>query len=121
MAGPYTSTFRLSNGQNLRVYQLANAAVGTYARCEINGEVSATSPDDFEVSSPCTIQDILTPQTAGIIEIIGGGKPSGISILLDATFTSANPNRLASLPPASSYTMVPGRRYRFAQKTVGAA
>lgn len=121
MAGPYSSTFRLTNGQNLRVYQAANATVGSYANVEINGEVGSGSPTDFEVKSPCQIQDIITPQTAGIIEIVGGGVMSGISILLDATFTSANPNRAASLPRPGTYTMVPGRRYRLYQKTAGAA
>lgn len=121
MAGPYTSSFRLSNGQILRVYQLANAAVGSYAKCEINGEVASTSPDDFEVSSPCYIQDIITPQTAGIVEIYGSSKPSGIQILLDATYTTSNNNRAASLPAGNTYTMVPGKRYRLYQKTVGAA
>lgn len=121
MAGPYSSTFRLSNGQNLRVYQAANSAVGTYLPVEINGEVSSTSPTDFEVKSYCYIQDIITPQTAGIIEIVGGGVPSGITVLLDASFTAAQPNRAASLPAPGTYQMAPGRRYRLQQKTAGAA
>lgn len=121
MAGPYTSSFRLSNGQILRVYQPVSAPVGGYAKCEINGEVTSTSPDDFEVASPCYIQDIITPQTLGIVEIYGSSRPSGIQILLDATYTTANNNRAASLPAPGTYTMVPGKRYRLYQKTIGAA
>lgn len=121
MAGPYTTTWRLSNGQILRTYQAANAAVGSYSKCEINGEVSSTSPDDFEVSSPCFVQDIITPQTAGIVEIYGGGRPSGIQFMLDATYTTSNNNRMASLPAGNTYMMVPGKRYRLYQKTAGAA
>lgn len=121
MAGPYSTTFRLTNGQILRVYQAANAPVGSYANCSINGEVASTSPVDFEVKSPCQIMDIVTPQTSGIIEIEGGGVASGIKILLDATYTTANYNRQASLPPRDSYTLVPGRRYRLYQVTAGAA
>lgn len=121
MAGPYTSTFRLSNGQSLRVYQAANAAVGTYCPVEINGEVASTSPTDFEVKSPCIVQDIITPNTAGIVEIVGGGVPSGITFLLDASFTATQPNRQAALPGPTTYQMVPGRRYRLVQRTAGAA
>lgn len=121
MAGPYTTTIRLTNGQIIRAYQLANAAVGSYANVSINGEVASTSPTDFEVKSPCTIMDIVTPQTAGIIEIEGGGVASGIQILLDSTYTTANNNRQLSLPPKDAYTLVPGRRYRLYQKTAGAA
>lgn len=121
MAGPYTSTFRLSNGQVLRVYQAANATVGSYAPCEINGEVASTSPVDFEVKSPCYVQDIISPQTAGIVEIYGGQVPSGIMFLLDATWVTTNSNRAASLPAPGTYLMVPGKRYRLYQKTAGAA
>lgn len=112
---------RLSNGQSLRVYQAANQAAGTYLPVEINGEVSSTSPTDFEVKDECYVQDIITPQTQGIVEIIGGGVPSGITFLLDASFTASQPNRAAALPRPGTYKMVPGRRYRLSQKTAGAA
>lgn len=121
MAGPYTTTMRLSNGQVLRVYQAANQAAGTYCPVEINGEVASTSPIDFEVKSPCFIQDIVSPQTSGIVEIYGGQQASGINFVLDATWVVTNPNRLASLPAPGTYTLVPNRRYRFYQKTAGAA
>lgn len=120
MAGPYTTNVRLSNGQMLQFYQVANVTAGTYLPCETNGAVSSTSPTDFEVTSPCYIADIVTSQTAGIIEIYSG-KPSGIQFLIDATFAVTNNNRQASLPPKDTYVLVPGKRYRLCQKTAGAA
>lgn len=132
MAGPYTTNVTLSNGQNLQIYQAANQAAGTYCPVELNGAVASTSPQDFEVKSPCCVQDIVTPQTSGIIEIISGnGVGNGVSINLDARFVASNPNRQASLPGQGLIAnlvnqripgvLVPGKRYRIYQKTAGAA
>lgn len=112
----YTMQILLSNGQTIHAYFGAAQAVGTYLPCDLSGPASATSPQDFEVQSGARIVDIVTDQTAGMVEFISKGQPTGRFLNTDARYAASISNRRVP-----NIALVPGRRYRLKMVVAGAA
>jgi len=122
MAGPYDAKLILSNGQRLSVYCAASQAVGVYSPCDIGGKAVSTSPQQFEVASPCDIVGWKTDpaQLLGQFEIMSGGRPTGI--FLDTTAEFAN-NNAANVTDAKKFnvSLRPGVTYRLLTRVLMSA
>lgn len=79
------ATITLSNGDSLSVYTNSDA-IGAPVRVLMSGTATSTSPLDFMVRSVCFIEDIVTAQTAGILEVFRNYKHTGKTIPMDARF-----------------------------------
>ncbi len=116
MAGPYTHTLKFSNGQVLNVYLAANAAVGTYAPCELNGAAASTSQIYFKFKESVVLVDNYGSDTAGQLEIVADDDPTGRFIITDASMSSTNSARV-NVPR----TFRAGVTYKLLQRVAGAA
>lgn len=119
MAGPYVGTFYFTNGRQLSFYQAANVAVGTAIPVEVNGPATSTSDTFFMVPAGevWQVQDMVSANVAGQIQIMKENLPSGKFFPTDATRAATAGNQRPNLP----FVFVPGIRYKFVESVQGAA
>lgn len=116
MVGPYESVMKFKSGKVLRIHQAASVAVGTELPVNLNGAVAATNGTMFRFTTPQTLSDFYTANTAGQFEIIADDEPSGVMFVTDAA--SVNTNQARVIP---EITFRAGVNYKFIERVAGAA
>lgn len=116
MAGPYYGTLKLKNGQQVRVYAAANAALGIYMPVETIGDVASTSPVFFRVQSQTEIDDWIADATCtAIVEFVADGTPTGRVLNWSAEHAAT------AIRPPVRITLRPGVNYGLVVRKAGAA
>lgn len=119
MAGPYYTTIKSTSGEVINVYHPANAPVASYLNVEKNGGVTSTSEKIFTLTSPFTIDDLMTTVPDAVpahqVEIVKNDEPKGRFFVLNAAMASTNSAR-----KVQRLTLTPGQ-YKLMVRVAGPA